>query len=381
MRPLSLLLTSLAAAAAATLAAPAGAQDREPRRDDRDEADRERRGRVVGPDGRGFRVFFDERDADSPALGVLLADDGRADTAGVRVSEVLPKSPAEAAGVRAGDRILAIGDVDLRVSAADADDPMLGSIGERRLRRELSRRKAGDEVTLRVARDGATRTVRVRTVRDAELQTAQREARRGRADSTITQWRRRASDEQARRPALGISVSATGSRRDTLGLFVARVVTDGPAEKAGIVEGDRIAYINGVDVRVPREDAEDAWAASARANRFTRELRKVAPGDRVTLRLWSGGRWRDVTATAGRASELQRERVGFFMGPDGVDFPGLAPVAPMPPMPPMPPMRHMAPTAPLRVPRVGRDVYILRENGDRPLVRVRSASRARVVSL
>ena len=53
-----------------------------------------------------------------------------------------------------------------------------------------------------------------------------------------------------------MTVASTGSARDTLGVFVQSVVHDGPAEKAGIVEGDRIAAINGVSLRVAREVAK-----------------------------------------------------------------------------------------------------------------------------
>ena len=43
------------------------------------------------------------------------------------------------------------------------------------------------------------------------------------------------------RAALGIELRPTGTRRDTLGVFVAAVTPRGPAETAGIIEGDRIA--------------------------------------------------------------------------------------------------------------------------------------------
>src|SRR5688572_25529404 len=38
-----------------------------------------------------------------------------------------------------------------------------------------------------------------------------------------------------KRAAIGVSVQMTGTKRDTLGVFIARVTPDGPAEKAGIV--------------------------------------------------------------------------------------------------------------------------------------------------
>ena len=46
-----------------------------------------------------------------------------------------------------------------------------------------------------------------------------------------------------KRAAIGLQLRATGTRRDTLGVFVDAVTPKGPAEAAGIIEGDRIAAI------------------------------------------------------------------------------------------------------------------------------------------
>jgi hypothetical protein len=166
------------------------------------------------------------------------------------------------------------------------------------------------------------------------------------ADSLPTRFARfdRASRED--RPVLGMSVTTSGSRRDTLGPLVTTVATDGPAEKAGVVEGDRIAAINGVDLRVAREDAGDRWASSVKANRFARELRRVKAGDALELRVVSGGQTRIVRVTAAKARDVYKDDggdgMGFYMG-------GVADGAPMPPMPPMPPMAPMPPMPPMRV--------------------------------
>src|SRR5689334_24279231 len=53
---------------------------------------------------------------------------------------------------------------------------------------------------------------------------------------------------------IGITTSASSSMRDTLGLLVSAVTTGGPAERAGIEEGSRIASINGVSLRVSPND-------------------------------------------------------------------------------------------------------------------------------
>ena len=122
------------------------------------------------------------------------------------------------------------------------------------------------------------------------------------------------------RAALGLQLSATGSLRDTIGVFVARVTPKGPAENAGIVEGDRIVSINGIDLRVNSADAGDAYASELPTRRLTREVGKLTPGKVAILRVSSGGRVRDFQVTAGRASDL-REGTSFGMlmnaGPEG----------------------------------------------------------------
>jgi hypothetical protein len=142
----------------------------------------------------------------------------------------------------------------------------------------------------------------------------------------------RMDSTMAKRAALGIELRSTGTRRDTLGVFVEAVTPKGPAETAGIIEGDRIAAINGVDLRTSAADVEDSYTNGLAAHRLTREVQKLTPGNRVTLRVYSGGRFRDVQVTAGRASDLMRVGGRFnyrfpgsggmmqFRGPEGAIF-------------------------------------------------------------
>jgi len=132
------------------------------------------------------------------------------------------------------------------------------------------------------------------------------ECRIYRGDSTRRRVFFRTDSALAKRAALGIEVRSTGTRRDTLGVFVDAVTPKGPAEAAGIVEGDRIAAINGVDLRTSAADTEDSYTNGLAAHRLTREVQKLTPGSRVNLRVYSGGRVRDVQVTAGKASELMR---------------------------------------------------------------------------
>jgi len=130
----------------------------------------------------------------------------------------------------------------------------------------------------------------------------------------------RTDSAMAKRAALGLELRATGTRRDTLGVFVEAVTPKGPAETAGIVEGDRIAAINGVDLRTAAGDVEDSYVNGLAAHRLGREVQKLTPGTRVTLRVYSGGRFRDVQVTAGKASDLMRlSRFNFKVpGPGGM---------------------------------------------------------------
>ena len=141
-------------------------------------------------------------------------------------------------------------------------------------------------------------------------------------DSLMRRFTYRMDSVMANRPALGLEVRTTGSKRDTLGVFVEGVTPKGPAENAGIVEGDRIAAINGVDLRVAAADVDDDYFASgAGPRRLTREVQKLTPGTRVTLRIYSGGRFRDVQVTTGKASDVMRlGRTSNFRGPGGGGF-------------------------------------------------------------
>jgi hypothetical protein len=140
-------------------------------------------------------------------------------------------------------------------------------------------------------------------------------------DRIGTQTRYRMDSVMAKRAALGLELRTTGTRRDTLGVFVEAVTPKGPAETAGIIEGDRIAAINGVDLRTQAGDTEDSYANGLAAHRLGREVQKLTPGSRVNLRIYSGGRFRDVQVTAAKASDVMRlsNRFEFMMpGMDGM---------------------------------------------------------------
>ena len=265
------------------------------------------------------------------ALGVGTRATGTLrDTLGLMITSITKGSPAEKAGLEEGNRIAAINGVSLRVNAADVDDGEMSSALTRRLTRELGKSKPGDDVELKVYREGRTQTITVKAADSAVLFARNDAVRMTRSDMD-------------NRPALGFSIGNTGSRRDTLGVFVVGVSDSTPAAKAGIEEGHRIAAINGVNLRVAREDAGDRWLGSTKAQRLQREISALEPGDNATLKVYSNGQFRDVTLKVARAGDLPRSGGMMFMG-DG--FSGAMTMPAMPSMPRFPSM-PMTPTAPM----------------------------------
>ncbi len=244
-------------------------------------------------------------DPDRPMIGISTRNSGKRDTLGLLVDAVTRAGPAEKAGIEEGDRLVSVNTVNLRLSPADAGESDMDGVANRRLIRELEKQKAGDEVELRVYRDGNTRTVRVKTMAADELN-----------KETFASTSGTFSRMRADRAALGVSLGGNGSRRDTLGILIIGVANDGPAAKAGIDEGDRVAAINGVDLRVAGEDAGDGQASNARINRLNREMEKLKAGDAVELRVYSAGQVRTVRVESVKASDIEGE--GFFF--DGGGF-------------------------------------------------------------
>jgi serine protease Do len=267
-------------------------------------------------------------DDDRAAIGVTTSSGGMRDTLGLLVQSVTAGGPADKAGIEEGNRLVSINGVSLKLSPADAGEDDMGGIANRRLIRELEKVKPGDEVELRLWAGGQTKSVKVKTVAFEDLPSRTRSVRR----------------ELDERPALGLSLSATGSRRDTLGMLVVRVTTDGPAEKAGIVEGDRVQAINGVSLRVASEDAGDIYMSTARMNRYRRELAKVTLGEDVELRVVSGGQTKTVRIKPVRAGDLPRDRGGVMIIGDGAV--GIGDIFPALPSIAIPPAAPLAPRAP-----------------------------------
>lgn len=255
------------------------------------------------PEGRAGEFSFVVGE-DRPMIGVTtVATSERADTLGLRIESVREGSPAAKAGLRAGDRLQSVNGIDLRAARADAGEEDYAGVLNRRLQRAVQATAAGEAVTLRVLSGGASREVRVVPMKASEFEGA-----------GAMSWT--AAGPAADRAMLGLTVVGTGSPRDTLGVFVQSVLRDGPAEKAGVVEGDRIAAINGISLRVAREDVEDEAVGAARADRLAREVAKFKAGDAAELTVITGGRSRTVRVTTVKAADLPAAMRGEFRLPE-----------------------------------------------------------------
>lgn len=96
------------------------------------------------------------------------------------------------------------------------------------------------------------------------------------------------------RAVIGVTTTSSANNRDTLGLLVSSVQPGSPAEKAGIEEGNRIASVNGVSLKLAAGDVGEFEVAGSMSRRLTRELEKLKPGDEVDLRVFSNGQAKDV---------------------------------------------------------------------------------------
>ena len=108
------------------------------------------------------------------------------------------------------------------------------------------------------------------------------------------------SSSSTARRVLGVGLSQRGSMRDTAGLLITSITDGGAADKAGLTEGDRIISIDGVDLRVPADDAGNSDAVDARVSRLRRALDALKDSQPVRVDVLSEGRRRTVSVTPTR---------------------------------------------------------------------------------
>lgn len=212
-------------------------------------------------------------------LGVFLKPD-----ATPQIAEVVPGSPADNAGIKAGDRVLAIDD-----RAVASKDALIDAIRAC---------KPGQRVKLKLQRNGSEMTVVVQLGErpeegalpqpqaDPQPQPQPQPQSQPEPELEPTPPPPPPPEPQAvtatARPFVGIGLDPVEG-----GLRVTRVVDGSPAAGAGIVEDDVLVK----------------WGGTAIADvaGVERELQRCKPGDTVALQLRSDGGVKSVLLVLGRA--------------------------------------------------------------------------------
>lgn len=173
-------------------------------------------------------------------------------------------------------------------------------------------------------------TLEAQATSEGRARTVERDARRAEEAATAVQGRMlerfmMVDSAAMNRATLGLMLGGSPTKRDTLGVFVEGVAEDGPAERAGIYEGHRIAFINNVDVRASAADAGDPYLSSVGQHRLMRVMRDLTAGNVVTLRVWTGSGYRDVQVTTAKYADVfKNQRFGAqwqgSFGPGAMSF-------------------------------------------------------------
>lgn len=152
------------------------------------------------------------------------------------------------------------------------------------------------------------------------------------------------------RPRLGLSVELGDPVDGARGARVAGVLEGGPADRAGLLEGDVVTRLNGHALAEPLDAARERELDASRdlpAQRLLALVRDIEPGDRVVVEYLRDGRTQTTTldaealgrefafAVPGWDEERLRERMQDleermrdFRGPDGRRMRVLIPGAP-----------------------------------------------------
>lgn len=251
--------------------------------------------RELGREDDGKVRIVERRVGGKPVIGVLLAPDPQA---GVRITGVTPDSGAAKAGLKAGDRIVSVGNTQV-----------LGSTGELRVdntRKLLADLEAGKAVRIGYVRDGRAATATVTPSKDVDIfwvgtpgegmQRVQRIRVPGMApdvhEEIIRIPRGDCKGKDCKFPAFAEAFRWNGlnlaSMDPQLGRYFGTdrgvlVLSAGP-ELAGLQAGDVIQKIDGRAVGSPREAMEALRAKPENATALVEYLRdrKVA-STRVTV--------------------------------------------------------------------------------------------------
>ncbi len=184
---------------------------------------------------------------------------------GVLVTEVVKSSPAEKAGVKAGDVIQ-------KVNEKDVNSPL-------DLKNEILKLEIGEEIVLTLVREKEEITIALTTGRiPEEIVRAEEEEKEEETEKEIEE----ALDKAPEKALLGIKVQPITSElrkkynlaEDEQGVVVTQVTPAGPAMQAGIEPGAVIKEVEQKKIT----DIDD----------FREALQEVKPGEKILLRVRQG---------------------------------------------------------------------------------------------
>jgi serine protease Do len=215
-----------------------------------------------------------------------------ADQRGALVVDVVPGGPADAAGLRGSDRQVTVDGADLRVGGdviiaiggqtVETFDDLVAYL--------FSSTEVGQQVSLTVLRDGRQQQM--------EVTLAERPAQESEPSSII-----RETSDRAWLGISGVALSpeiaqAMDLPQDQTGVLIVEVVSDSPADAAGLRGGDKTVTIHGQQLPVGG-DVITAWDGKtvAQMEELQALVSESHPGQHVTIAVLRNGVQENVQVT------------------------------------------------------------------------------------
>ncbi|MGC1133541.1 MAG: trypsin-like peptidase domain-containing protein [Nitrososphaeraceae archaeon] len=226
------------------------------------------------------------------------------DTKGILVVDITADSPADKAGIRGGDVLTTVDGQDIRLGGdiiVAIDNQSVRAMED--LLSYLEEKKAvGDNIELSVIRDGKTQHIdMILTARPTQ----------GAEDMFQPNQE---SKQQQQRPALGINgINMTPELAERMnlthsqkGFLIEDIISGGPADKAGIRGGYKIANINGSDFKLGGDivvGIDEMVVGTIQDIQSYLDTKKV--GDRVQMHVIRDGQEITVPLTLGNIQSEQ----------------------------------------------------------------------------
>ena len=226
------------------------------------------------------------------------------DTKGILVVDITANSPADKAGIRGGDVLTTVDGQDIRLGGdiiAAVDNQSVRAMED--LLSYLEEQKAvGDNIELSVIRDGKTQHI------DMILTARPTQGAENRFQPN------QESKQQQQRPALGINgINMTPELAERMnlthsqkGFLIEDIISGGPADKAGIRGGYKIANINGSDLKLGGDivvGIDEMVVGTIQDIQSYLDTKKV--GDRVQIHVIRDGQEITVPLTLGNIQSEQ----------------------------------------------------------------------------